>query len=245
MARKSVHLIASVMTLSSLLITYGVAPVLAIRVKSTSTRAAILGDSDRDRFMRRVYEAQVKRAVDEGRLPIDDLREAMLEVVAGAHKMRRDAAEQCILLLNQARSDLRRQKGEGNQEALKVSDIGVFSAYRSVKHDTAAWHSAFNQHLKATKNERAKLRGGEYGDEALKMMVMIMRRFKAAPGFSRHTSGVAVDFKTTEDNRTLTADSNQNALWKKTWFHKWLVKNARKFKFRPLATEAWHWEYSK
>jgi hypothetical protein len=77
------------------------------------------------------------------------------------------------------------------------------------------------------------------------MMVKRMRKFKAPAGFSRHTSGVAVDFKTTEDNVVLTADSNQNELWKKTWFHKWLVKNAERFKFKPLSTEAWHWECTK
>jgi hypothetical protein len=81
--------------------------------------------------------------------------------------MRRDAAGQCRLLLKQARSDLKRQQEEGIREALEVSDIGVYSAYRSFERDRAAWHNAFEKHFKATKNERAELEGGEYGDKAV------------------------------------------------------------------------------
>jgi LAS superfamily LD-carboxypeptidase LdcB len=108
----------------------------------------------------------------------------------------------------------------------------------------AAWRNAFRKHFRATKNERARLRGGEYGDEAVEMMVKIMRKFKAAPGFSKHTNGTAVDFMTIDNKVILTTDSDQNEIWKKTWFHKWLVKNADRFKFKPLATEAWHWDYT-
>ena len=201
------------------------------------------GDAARNDFMRKVYDAQVKRALERGREFFPGLPEDQLGAIESGYKMRRDAAEQCKLLLEQARSDLKKQQEEGIREALEVSDVGVYSAYRNFEHDSAAWLNAFEKHFKATKNERASLEGGEYGDKAVDLMVNVMRKFKAAPGFSRHTSGVAVDFKTTEDNVTLDADSNQNGKWKQTWFHKWLVKNATRFKFKPLATEAWHWEY--
>jgi LAS superfamily LD-carboxypeptidase LdcB len=243
MSRKSACLMALVTTLAALLTVLGAAQSSTVRVESTSIRVGPRVDDARHDFMRRVHDAQVKRA--QGRPIFANLRDDQLGTVGGGHKMRKNAAEQCKLLLKEANSDLRRQKQEGNQEALKVSGVGVYSAYRSVEHDTAAWRSAFKKHLKATADERAKLKGGEYGGEAVEMMVRIMRKFKAAPGFSRHTSGVAVDFKTTEDKVTLTANSNQNRQWKKTWFHKWLVKNAVRFKFKPLATEAWHWEYAK
>lgn len=243
MTRKSACLIVTVMTLAALSIALDAARALPARVRSTSTDAAVRGHNDPDSFMRRVYDAHLKRAV--GRPSFANLRTGQLEVVEGKHKMSKDAAEQCKLLLKQARSDLRRQKEKGTQEALEVSSIGVYSAYRSVKHDTAAWHNAFKKHFKATKNDRAKLKGGKYGEEAVEMMVKRMRKFKAPPGFSKHTSGVAVDFKTIEEDVILTADSNQHARWKKTWFHKWLVKNANRFKFKPLSTEAWHWEYRK
>lgn len=242
MTGKSSRPIATLMTLAAMLILIGTAQSLPVRVKSTSTR--VTGHSDnREDFMGRVYQAQLKRAA--GRPSFANLRVDELGVVEGGHKMRKDAAEQCKLLLTQARFDLRREKEAGNRQALKVSNISVYSAYRSVENDQAAWRNTFMKHYKATKNARAKLKGGGYGDEAVNMMVMVMRRFKAAPGFSRHTSGVAVDFKTIEGDRILTANSNQNELWKKSWFHKWLVKNANRFKFKPLSTEAWHWEVKK
>jgi LAS superfamily LD-carboxypeptidase LdcB len=233
---------ALVTTLVALLTVLGTAQSLTVRVKSTSPRVITRGNDAQDDFMRKVYEEQVKRAT---RASVPNLPNDQLETVEGGHKMRKDAAAQCKLLLKEANSDLKRQKQEGNREALKVSDVSVYSAYRSVEHDTEAWRNAFKKHLRATKENRAKLNGGEYGDEAVDLMVKRMRKFKAAPGFSRHTSGVAVDFKTTEDDVTLTANSNQNERWKRTWFHKWLVKNAGRFKFKPLATEAWHWEYAK
>ena len=66
------------------------------------------------------------------------------------------------------------------------------------------------------------------------MMVAIMRRYKAAPGFSKHTGETAVDFMTVDDGTSMTANSGQNALWKRMWFHKWLVQNAGRFKVNPL-----------
>ncbi|MFL6255094.1 MAG: D-alanyl-D-alanine carboxypeptidase family protein [Pyrinomonadaceae bacterium] len=213
------------------------------RVVSVPAFVTPPGDATRNDFMRKVHDAQVQRALDRGREFFPGLPEDQLGAVESGYKMRRDAAGQCRLLLEQARSDLKRQQEEGIREALEVSDIGVFSAYRSFERDRAAWLNAFEKHFKATKNERAGLEGGEYGDQAVELMVNVMRKFKAAPGFSRHTSGVAVDFRTTEGNVTLDADSDQNERWKKSWLYKWLVKNAKKFKFKPLATEAWHWDY--
>lgn len=159
--------------------------------------------------------------------------------------MSKEAAEQCRRLLERARFDLRREREKENPEALRVSSFGVYSAYRSVEHDEAAWRGAFDRHLRETKDARAKLPGGEYGDGAVELMVITMRRYKAAPGFSNHTGGTAVDFMTVEDGVRLTANTKQNALWKKTWFHRWLVQNASRFKFNPLTTEAWHWDYRK
>lgn len=243
MARISARLTAAVTALAALSILLVAVRDSPARVKPTPARAAARDSDKREDFMRRVYEAQVRRAG--GRRFFADLPEEELEEVEHGYKMRREAAEQCRLLLAQARSDLRRQKQQGNQEALAVSDIGIYSAYRSVEHDMAAWRSAFRKHFNATKNDRAELKGGEYGDEAVELMVGIMRKFKAAPGFSRHTSGAAVDLKTTEGGVLLAADSNQNSMWKRSWFHKWLVKNAGRYKFKPLATEAWHWEHAK
>src|ERR1051325_347840 len=170
MVRKNVRLLAAVMILAALSVVVGAVQSLPMWVKSTSTRLTT-ADNDKYFFMRRVYEAQVKRAFTAGRMPFPDLRENPLGFVEAGHKLRKDAAEQCKLLLKQAKSDLRRQKERGSQSAIKVSDIGVYSAYRSVEHDRAAWRSAFEKHFRETKSARARLRGGEYGDEAGEMMI--------------------------------------------------------------------------
>jgi hypothetical protein len=51
----------------------------------------------------------------------------------------------------------------------------------------------------------------------------------AKPGTSNHGKGSAIDVKNCK---------------KGTPLHNWLVKNASKFNFRPLASEAWHWDHS-
>ena len=243
MLKKGVCLIAALTTLASLSSALGNTRTAHSRVASVPAFVTPRGDAARNNFMRRVHDAQVERALERGRDFFPGLPEAKLGTVESEYKMRRDAAAQCRLLLRQARADLRREQRAGIREALKASGVGVYSAYRSYEHDRAAWLNAFAKHFKETKNERARLEGGEYGNKAVELMVSVMRKFKAAPGFSRHTSGVAVDFRTTEGNVTLDANSNQNGMWKRTWFHKWLVKNATRFKFKPLATEAWHWEF--
>lgn len=214
------------------------------KVKLSAARVNAPGREDEDNFMRRVYEAQVARAKASGSVERENLPDDQLELVETRYRMRKDAAGQCRLLLEEARADLNRQKEKGDPEALQVSRIGIYSAYRSIERDKAAWRATFRKHFRKTKDARAGLRGGEYGDEAVRMMVKIMRQFKAAPGFSKHTGGTAVDFTTTEGGVSLTANSNQNARWRNSWLHKWLTKNARKFKFKPLSTEAWHWEYA-
>jgi len=51
----------------------------------------------------------------------------------------------------------------------------------------------------------------------------------AKPGTSNHGKGSAIDVKNCK---------------KGTPLHNWLVKNASKFNFRPLASESWHWDHS-
>ena len=94
---------------------------------------------------------------------------------------------------------------------------------------------------------RAKLRGGPHGDEAIDRLARYIRKKKAAPGFSNHSNGNAVDFTTTEGKATLGADSSDvsRAAWRKSWFHRWLAeeRNGAAFSFKPLSTEEWHWDF--
>jgi hypothetical protein len=74
-------------------------------------------------------------------------------------------------------------------------------------------------------------------------MVKHYKARKAAPGFGNHTEGVAMDFVTQQGGVKLTAEYDQNPLWRASWFHHWLVAHAAELSFKPIPTEAWHWEF--
>ncbi len=70
----------------------------------------------------------------------------------------------------------------------------------------------------------------------------------AAPGYSNHNHGLAVDFGATESSNKFTVDTNPDHNHKKFWetkslFWDWLTKNAARFNFYPYAKEPWHWEF--
>ena len=127
--------------------------------------------------------------------------------------------------------------------------IGIASAYRSAKKDGLAWRSAFETQYDRSAGERKKFATGPHGDEAFRLLLGKMPGAKAAAGFSNHTQGRAVDFFTKEiiDGKLeeLTAKTSQHALWRKSWFFKWLVaeKDAAKYRFVNLATEEWHYDH--
>ena len=74
-------------------------------------------------------------------------------------------------------------------------------------------------------------------------MVRYFSPRKAPPGFSNHSNGKAVDFTTKEGKVTYTANTSQRAGWRKTWLHGWLLENAEKYGFHPLASEEWLWDF--
>lgn len=74
-------------------------------------------------------------------------------------------------------------------------------------------------------------------------MLLTMLPLKAAPGFSNHSNGTAVDFQTMHGGTDYFANSSQHAGWRATWLHPWLLQNAATYGFKPLASEEWHWDY--
>jgi LAS superfamily LD-carboxypeptidase LdcB len=193
-------------------------------------------------FMREVYTEQLEYALKRKKF-LSGLAAGQLEVVEGKYKMRKDAAQACRALLAEAKLDLKQQQAENDRQALQVTRIGITSAYRDPQYDKRAWERAFRKHFNKTKNLRMGLVGGEYGDKAVEFLFKRMRGIKAVPGFSNHTSGIAVDFLTIENNLELGANSDQKMLWRSSWFYQWLVENAARYKFTQLVTEEWHWDY--
>lgn len=201
------------------------------------------GDEEQTEFMRKVYEAQLARVLRRKAffpgLPADELG-----VVEGGFKMRKDAAKDCKALLARARVDLKQQQQEKDEGALKVERIGIASAYRDPWRDLAAWEKSFKKHYGKTKDQRVKLIGGEHGERSVEFMARKMAPIKAVPGFSNHTSGIAVDFTTTDNKEILGPNTNQRNQWEQSWFYKWLVTHASMYKFKQLPSEEWHWDYT-
>ena len=77
----------------------------------------------------------------------------------------------------------------------------------------------------------------------MRILVAYYTPRKAAPGFSNHTNGIAVDFNTRQGPDTLAASTSQTGAWMASWLHRWLVTSAATFHFHPLSSEAWHWDY--
>ena len=204
-------------------------------------------DKEQNDFERQVYEGELRWAMKKKKY-FPGLSPAELEVVEGKYQLRKDAAIKCRELLSRARADLLKAKEEGKPEAIKVTRIGIASAYRDPSHDFEAWQRAFRKHYKATSSIREKKEGGEHGPRAIEYMVEVMIPIKAVAGFSNHTSGIAVDFSTAlaspgSKEEELGPNTNQHQAWQNSWLYDWLTKNAVQFGFKQLRTEEWHWDY--
>ena len=219
-----------------------------------------------------VLDQHIKRA-QRKRPRAADIPETELEEVEGRHKLRKKAARKCRMLLNQARIDLaneqatflkkpknereedeRKMKVKGDVPVTKVERIGITSGYRSFAYDAGLWHGYFRKnYYPITYLERSSLsywEGGEHGWKAVQSMVSFVSKRKAAPGYSNHTNGIAVDFFTVEDGKMLTAKTGPdkemkqfNTRWERSWFYRWLQEHKSYYGIERIDTEAWHWEF--
>ena len=176
-------------------------------------------------------------------------------------------AGKCRALLKQARADLASEqegsgkistKGEGGKSsakarertpATKVKVIGISSAYRSPEYDCALWHSYFRRKyyplMYAQLRQVSCWEGSDYGFQAVRLMVDFVRKRKAAPGFSNHSQGIAVDFFTLEDGVLLQANTGANLAavnkrWEKSWLYHWLEEHKMEYGIERIPSEAWH-----
>jgi hypothetical protein len=187
-------------------------------------------------FMRKVYALHVQRSKGDF---VDTLPESALDDVVPGKKARKDAAAKAREMLAAADAAL-------TAEGLKGSvRIGVLSAYRSADHQFDIWQGkttkgsgGFPFYYAATKAARRSTRfGGEHSDKAAAYLAAHMGQYVAAPGYSNHQDGLALDLGTRKGTGGLVK------LYKGSWFHNWLQKNAHTYHFAPLESEAWHWAY--
>lgn len=126
--------------------------------------------------------------------------------------LRADAAVQCKALLEAARRELTiQQMGppidseamEHQRGARTVQSIEIASAYRASSVEWQIWNmDCFPKNYDRTGHARAKAAGGPPGDTAVAILVQYFSSRKAAPGFSNHSDGRAVDFKTRQGGTT-------------------------------------------
>jgi hypothetical protein len=146
-------------------------------------------------------------------------------------------------------------KNKGFVPVSQVTKIGLTSAYRDPKHDAELWHRYFrSKYYWNTEKQRSQVgrwQGGRHGPHAVSLTVAYVGKRKAAPGFSNHTNGVAVDFYTIEGNEKLIAETGNsdkqlkalNSRWEKSWLYRWLDAHKSEYRVHRIDTEAWHWEF--
>lgn len=230
-------------------------------VRTTPYPASALrwpGATDAQRaFMRAVYELMVKRAQAPrktrsrdwipGRSFIGDLPKKALDQIERGHWARKDAAAKARELLAAARADL---AADGLADRVK---IGILSAYRSAAQQWYIWQGlnpdgsrkpgkGFPHYYAQTAAQRRRL-GDEHGPRAVELQARYMGKYIAAPGFSDHNNGIAIDFGTGAVGKRGLGKIADSRIHKNAWFHDWLLKNAARFDFIPLPSEPWHWEY--
>jgi hypothetical protein len=199
---------------------------------------------DEAAFKAAVLEQQVQNALAGGRRRFAPVPDGELEVVEGGHRLRSEAAQQCRALLSVVRAALAEaQRSGADSDAARVTRIGIASSYRDPAYDGRLWHQYFPKYYAETRTQRQDLVGGPHGDAAVRLLARYISQRKAAPGFSNHSDGRAVDFTTTEGGVEFGANTAQRVGWRRTWLHRWLVPNAERYGFRPLATEEWHWDH--
>jgi hypothetical protein len=162
--------------------------------------------------------------------------------------MRRDAAEAAGRLIAAANEALAGAQRGGAVDARLTERVGATSGYRGSEHQARLWRGYFPDYYGRTAGQRATLPGGPHGPAAVRHMIDVFRipRWIAAPGYSNHQDGIAIDLRQRRRAGSGIRNSSnpaQLAAWRRSWLHGWLVQNAQTFGFQPYAREPWHWVF--
>jgi phosphatidylserine/phosphatidylglycerophosphate/cardiolipin synthase-like enzyme len=198
---------------------------------------------DLEPFMRATYDAHIARSCRR-RAFRAAVPAAELAQVAKDQRLRRDTVPLARRMLAEAAEALRTARDAGDQRALAVRSFGVSSAYRSAERQFRLWNDRFPGYFARTQKQRNTKPGGPTGPAAAAWLAAWIGGWLAAPGFSNHNEGRAVDlYCALHGAGTLSADSGHIPRWRESWLHAWLVDNAARFGFHPYEPEPWHWEH--
>lgn len=218
-------------------------------------REAWSGSAEQLAFRDRVLEAHLARSRRSRGAPQRDLVAKERDVVPGTRglEMQRDAAAAAGRLLAAANTALAQAQQAGDADALRTVRLSATSGYRPSDHQRRLWLQYFPGYYKRTQAAREQLPAGPHSDAAVDYMLRptsaggfgLGGRI-AAPGYSNHQNGIAIDLWQERKKGHAIANSSGDAArrkWRASWFHGWLKANAAGHGFQPLATEEWHWEY--
>jgi hypothetical protein len=200
-------------------------------------------------FREAVLAAHIARTKQRKGPAHPDLQPSDLAVVPGTKiKMATAAAAKAGELLqaaNRAITDARSASGTDIGATVKVT---AQSGYRGSEHQARLWRAYFTRYYNQTDRARQRLTGGPHSSAAVKYMLDVYRipRRIAAPGYSNHQAGIAIDFRQVLKGTDRIRNSTARAAierWRTTWFYRWLQQHAARFGFQPYTAEPWHWEY--
>lgn len=203
-------------------------------------------------FRKEVLAAAIADRVRKGRKYFPPIPEAEVTTVEGGHRLRKEVAQSFVQLITAARTDLRIEPtGPASDDdgrsrlrlARAVTAIGLGSGYRDYARESSIWNGLFATYYEETRSKRQSADGGPHGEAAVNILVPYYSSRKAPPGFSNHSDGRAVDFTTTQNGVQYGPYTRQRKAWRATWLHQWLLVNAKRFGFHPLASEEWHWDH--
>ena len=209
------------------------------------------GTSEQLEFRSRVLAAHIGSRRGS---PQRDLRDDELRTIRGTRfRVTPETAEAVEQLLAAATADLQAAKAAQDQDALRTERITIASGYRPRQHQLELWLRYFPGYYDDSRAARAALPEGPHSEAAVRYLLTPLRAGGfglagriAAPGFSNHQNGIAIDFQQvrTEGHAVRNSSGRQaRAIWRSTWFHDWLRRNAARFGFQPIPTEEWHWEF--
>jgi hypothetical protein len=227
----------------------GMTPADLVAQPAVQEEIAWDGSADQLSFREAVLQAHLDRSRSRKGPPGRDLSGHELAPVAGTSvQMRRDAAEAAGRLISAANEALAAAKQAGDPDALKTRRVIAASGYRGREHQAQLWRGYFPDYYQRTARQRATFGSGPHGPEAVSYMIkgFGIPKWIAAPGYSNHQSGIAIDLQQERIEGARIRNSSRLAArtaWQGTWLYRWLLRNATSFGLRPYEREPWHWEY--
>ena len=207
------------------------------------------GTPEQVAFRERVLREHINRSYGRRGPAQPDLAASERRLVAGTKvEMATAAAAAASRLLEAANRALVVARETGTPDSGNTIRITGSSGYRGQAHQARVWRRHFKGYYDRTLRARQALSAGPHSEEALRYMLDVFHipRRVAAPGYSNHQAGIAIDlWQERSSGNRLSNDSSPEARarWRTTWLWGWLNGNAAAFGFRPYEHEEWHWEY--